>query len=268
MTEETASDIAEPIVAPVADAPGPDAPIEGSVAPPAGDPAPDAPDEPLELTADQKAIKKLQGRVGFMTKTVNAKDAEVAELKRQNEAYQALLAANRPEGESDPAPAPKPTGERTYTEKDIDAMADAKASAREFNAQANTAYEAGKAKYDDFDDAIGTLRDVGAMTQPLVEAALATGEAPAVLHYLGNDPDEAARISSLSAVRMGVELAKIATKLSTPKNPKISSAPAPINPLGGTTKPEIDITDPKLSMAEYVARRAQQGAKWAKGRNA
>jgi hypothetical protein len=273
MSEET--EVVTPVVEAALEAEHQDASIAASAAEDAASEAAatEQSTEDPALSAHEREARKLRGRVGYLTKTRNEQEAQLAELRRQNEAYQALLAqgGTTPQNDGETPPARTPAnGERTFTQAEVREEARRLAAAETFNAQADAAYEAGKAKFTDFDDAVATLRDVGAMTQPLVEAALATGEAPAVLHYLGNDPDEAARITALNPVRMGVELAKIAGKLAAAPKPRtVSAAPPPIRTVGGTAKPEIDVYDPKLAMGDhvspdYIAARQKQGSMWAK----
>ena len=140
-----------------------------------------------------------------------------------------------------------------------------------FNEKANAVYTAGKEAFPDFEEKIGLLRDLGVLSPTnatVAEAAMATGEAHKVLHALGQDTEEAIRIASLPPIQMGVELAKLAQKLNAaaPK-PQISSAPAPIRPLGGVAKAEPDLYNPDLYKGDtvsddYLAMRAKSGAAW------
>lgn len=83
---------------------------------------------------------------------------------------------------------------------------------------------------------------------------------PAIAYELGKNPDEAERISRLSAVRQIAELAKIEDKL-TQKKPevKVSKAPAPIKPTTGKGAVKtLDINDPNISFADFKRLRAEQ----------
>lgn len=102
----------------------------------------------------------------------------------------------------------------------------------------------------------------------LVEAAIDTGQAPRLIHLLGQDPSEAARLLELSPARMGVELAKLAAAdpdRSTSRAPRPAQVP---RGSGGGSAPHtaIDPTDPeradRLTTAEWMARRNQQQSRW------
>jgi hypothetical protein len=109
--------------------------------------------------------------------------------------------------------------------------------------------------------------------------------APAILDYLANNLKEAVRIVKLSPAEQIMELGEIRSKLPktterkvippsdktppqdasrTPAKPKSqSNAPPPPRPVrGGSRHDEVPITDPNLSMADFVRRsRAEKMAK-------
>jgi hypothetical protein len=237
--------------------------------PPAGEaPAPAA--EPEEPKKPKSPVAQLQGRVGHLTKTLHEKDAELTSERQRREALEALLAAS---GKTDPeTPAPAPAHSSTLTrgsaewQEAVRAEAKQLAAVEAFNKQCNDIFAQGVEKHGDtFKEAAATLNALGMMDANLVQAAIATGAAAEVINALGSDVDEAQRITALPPVAMAVELTKLATKLSGPKESRqVSRAPAPINPVGGAAKPEVDIYDPKISMDEYVARRKAQGSPWAR----
>lgn len=250
------------ITDPGADAPADIAPDEAAVAAAAAlaaDPAPttyvpaaDDPPAPKKGSWAQKRIDELTGE-----KYDEKRAREAAEARA--DAAEALL---RGTGKVDPPAAAAPAdGERRYTQAEVEATAAQIAAARNFNERCDTLFEAAAAKHTDFPDAVKTLNQAGVMSVPFVEAAMATDAPADVLHHLGQDPEEAQRISKLPPARMGVELAKLAAKLSAPKAAAaISGAPDPIKPLGGAAKPELDIYDSTLSDADYYSRRKAMGA--------
>ena len=206
----------------------------------------------VEEAPKKDPVKALQGRVGALTRTANTYKAELAQARAEAEALKAMLP---PGTEPD-----KPT--QVITEADIEARADQLAADRLFREDCNKVFEDGAAKFkDDFQGAVDTLNASGIMSRGLIEAALETGAAPEVIHFLGQDLEEAERIAQLSPAKQGVALAKIALKLTT--KVKTSNAPAPIKPLGGGAKPEFDIYSPDNSMEQYAELRAKQGAPWA-----
>jgi hypothetical protein len=91
-----------------------------------------------------------------------------------------------------------------------------------------------------------------------LDALYETGQGARVLHQLGGDLNEAARILALTPARMAVALAKMA--LSEPPAPA-SKAPKPVTPIGSPsgTRERIPASDversDRLSTAEWMARR-------------
>lgn len=123
-----------------------------------------------------------------------------------------------------------------------------------FNDSCNKIYATGKSEFSDFDTIVENLQLVG-MNRDFLEVLTGMDGAHKILHHLGGDFDEAARISSLPPVQMARELARIELKLSSqPK--KVSKAPDPISPLSGksgSTKRMEDMTD-----AEFATYRREQ----------
>ena len=116
---------------------------------------------------------------------------------------------------------------------------------------------------DDFDEVLDDVRDV--QVTPAITATIVESEyGPQLAYELAKNRAEFERIVKLSPLAAAREIgkieAKIAAKASEPKETKkITSAPKPIEPVGGTKgKPNRSIRDPDLSFADYVElRRAQ-----------
>lgn len=254
-------------------APDTEAPAEGAEV--AGEP-PEAPEGGEQTPAKKSPVAQLQGRVGHLTKTLHEKDGTIAEQASQLAAYKALLEGTgktTPEGEAAPAAAPAavPTGQPLPGSAEFKALVNTEAqkvaAAQKFTADCNSIFEAGeKAHGEDFKEAVTNLNALGLMSEQVVEAAMATGSAADVLHFLGTDVDEAARITSLSPIHMAAELTKLAGKISVREAPEISKTPAPIKPLGGAVNPEVDVAAAAKgdNMNDYVAARKKQGARWAR----
>jgi hypothetical protein len=264
---EAVAPVAEPEI-PAAEAPeaAPAAePPEGGE--PAAAEAPELGAEPEEPKKPKSPVAQLQGRVGHLTKSLHEKDASLAEKDRQLEAYKALLEGQGktvPEGEAAPRSAPAADAPDFATAVQTEARRIA--ADERFTADCNSIFEAGeKAHGEEFKEAVTNLNVLGLMQPALVEAAMVTDAPADVIHYLGSDVDEAARIMALPPIRMAAELVKLSGKLAAPKTGvQVSRAPAPIEPVGGAVKAELDISDPNLPMAEYVARRKAQGSRWAR----
>lgn len=109
------------------------------------------------------------------------------------------------------------------------------------------------------------------LTRPIVEALIDSDIAPVLMKYMADNPDEVERIAKLSASRQAAELGKLEAKLAdSPAPKKVSSAPAPINPLRkpNARPPITDTTDPRaakeLSTAEWIkAEEARMRRKYA-----
>lgn len=129
---------------------------------------------------------------------------------------------------------------------------------QQFNDSCNKVYAKGKAEFPDFDNAVANLQMVG-VNREFLEFAAASDAGEKLLHHLGKDLDEAARISSLPPVLMARELTKLELKLGQTQAKPVSKAPAPINPIAGTSggsKEPSEMTD-----AEFAKWRRSQIAK-------
>ena len=243
------------------------APVEAA----AGDPPPAPNDDATKPPkGNEKAFLARIARLADEKKSLNE---QAAELRRQNAAMQELLASQGRGSEVPTTHAPQaPT---TYTQADVDARAREIADWNNYNRQANDLVGIGREKFGTWDESIDNLNGAGILSEPMlqrqiVEAALATGAAPDVINHLGQNLDEALRISQLPPARMGVELATLAGKL-VKKAPAISSAPAPIGnaTVHGSTQAPVDFA--KLAagddMAAYVEARKKAGDPWANARS-
>lgn len=140
-----------------------------------------------------------------------------------------------------------------------------------FNRMCREAATAGRVAFPDFDTRVTALREAFAggeedvqqqiIYNQFVAAALETGSAPALLHRLGGDLDEAARIMALSPIKMAVELTRLAGKA---PDTSTTRAPKPITPVGskGAAHTAIAPDDPEradnLPTAEWMKRRNEQ----------
>ena len=234
--EQQTEIINEPVVA-AAEAEAPVAESENS----AGAPAPVAPKEDWR-----------DKRIGQLTAQKKALEAKAQALEIQ------LM--QRP-GETD-------ANFEARVEAAAETKAIEKAQANKFIDECNREAAAGRKAFSDFDDRINNLSKLVDKTDPasiisyqqLVSAALETGEGAKLLHSLGADLDEASRIMSLSPVKQGIELARIAARQTAP----VSSAPRPIRPIGnrGESLNTIDPTDKdrgdSLDTSSWMERREQQ----------
>lgn len=192
-----------------------------------------------------------------------------------------LTARLREKEAQTPAPAVTPAtseGGTGLTQADVERLANERAGGlaaqAAFNQACNDVALQARKEYPDFDARLGELRrlvdpsDAASVAgyNRFLAVAIETGEAPRILHELGGDLNEAARVLSLPEAKMGIELTKLV--MTDPK--QVSSAPKPLTPLRGQNAAHatIDPTDAarsdSLSSTEWHRRRqAQEDAKFA-----
>lgn len=94
---------------------------------------------------------------------------------------------------------------------------------------------------------------------PMAHAIAHSDHGPALAYHLGQNPDEAKRISQLSPPLQLMELGKLEVKLTASPAKPVSAAPPPPKPLkAGSETPTI--TPEEESMEQYAARRNKEEA--------
>lgn len=132
------------------------------------------------------------------------------------------------------------------------ANAESEAAMARFNERA----AAFKSKTPDFDAVAG--RDDVEVTITMAQVIVESDLGPQLQYYLGQNPDEAARIRALPDIQQLRELARIEGRLSVPSAPApISAAPKPIKPIPAATEP-VDVDPENESMDAYAARRRKE----------
>lgn len=201
--------------------------------------------EQTEQETESQEPKKepwFQKRIGELTREKYEAKRAADEARREAEQYREHLAqlqqGTTPEtGQVDVTALARQEAARMLAEE-------------RFTESCNKAYSQGKAEFQDFDQAVSNLQMVGA-NRDFLELATSSEVGHKVLHHLGRDLDEAARILSLPPVQMARELTKLEFRLTQTQAPKpVSKAPAPITPLSSSkvvTKAPGDMTD-----AEYA----------------
>ena len=199
------------------------------------------------------------------------------EAERQRDELQAKLtgtAGSRPAGKPDTAQPVEAAGRpesskfetyEAYVEALTDWKIEVKAQARS-NAEAqranNAAFEARVAAvkadpdYADYDDVI---EEMGAMPiSQVMQAAIRESEVgPKLAHYLGKNPEEAARIAKLQPNAGARAMGALEAQLSKPPAAETKPAaakplPRPAKAIGGAAAPHVvDLNDPNLDMAVF-----------------
>lgn len=177
----------------------------------------------------------------------------IGQLTARTAALEAELAAARAQAEGK-----KPA--ETDIERIAEEIAAKKVRERELLDAANRTAEAGAKEFKDWEQARSALvsnfsQEIQAKPE-FLDAVTALDNGHAVFRHLGLNPEEADRILSLPSAKMGVELAKLGTKLAAKPAPQVSKAPKPIKPITGSATPEKD--PDSMTMDEWKEwRRAQ-----------
>lgn len=179
------------------------------------------------------------------------------------------------------SPPPAPVVKPGESEAEFQARVDAAAASRaveiaaqtEWDRRCNESAALGAKEFPDFDSRLAACKAVmnpadpveGAQFNSVIAAALETGAAHKLVHALGATPGEVKRLMGLSPVKMGVELALMAAKLTAPTPAEEpSNAPKPIEPLGSHgihydgIKPDDPVNGMKLSAKQWFAMREKQ----------
>lgn len=203
--------------------------------------------ETVEETPEEKAKREpwFQKRIGELTreKYEAKRQADTAAQEARELREQLARQQQGDEGEAEP----------------VDVQARVKQEAerivadRTFNETCNKVYAQGKSEFPDFDTAVQNLQMVG-VNRDFLELATTSDAGAKLLHHLGTDLDEAARIAALPPVQMARELTKLEFKLNQAPAPKpVSKAPAPITPIGSGGVTDNGLRD-DLPMAEWMRR--------------
>jgi hypothetical protein len=194
-------------------------------------------------STEEKAKKEpwFQKRIGELTreKYEGRREAENARLEAQQLREQ--LARVQQGGQAQPNEQVPPTLVQQEARRLI--------AEQSFNEACNKVYATGKAEFQDFDQAVANLQMVG-MNRDFLEFTAASDAGAKLLHHLGKDLDEAARISSLPPVLMARELTRLELKLNQPQTKPVSKAPAPITPIaasGSSSKDPSEMTDAEFA---------------------
>lgn len=238
---------------------------------------------PVDKTQDQQDEKNEVAKVVTMTqeefdKTIQAEKAkaEAKAERRALKAYRETLEKFSPQqqqkAEEKPAITSRPTQAQFDNVDDyVEAMADWKLGQREQQEQqqhqaqqAQTLAAKTESFYSEAQKIPGFDReafDELPLTRHIAEALIESDAPAKLMAHMAANPEEVARIASLSPARQAAEIGKLETKLASA--PKVSNAPAPIKPIG--TRGSATNSDPsKMSMEEYAEYRKKSGAQWAR----
>lgn len=117
-------------------------------------------------------------------------------------------------------------------------------------------------KYEDYEEKLSAMP---VLTIDMIRVLNESDEVGEVAYYLANNPKEAKALSQLSLGKMAIEIGKIELKLSQPKTvapitKKVTSAPEPVTPVGGSNMPPRSLSE-ATTQSEYEAMRQSQTRK-------
>lgn len=244
-------------------------------------PAPEAV-KPAEAAPESDELRGVAKRMKELTDARRAAEQREERLLR-------LLEQNRPQAEAPRAEPTQPKSlkdfnydEKAYTDHlYTEARKVAEQSAREAGAKFRAEQDAitRRAKFDervtqfkatvqDYDDVV---TDSTPVSEGMADALLDSDEAGALMYYLGNNPDVAAKLYHLSPAKAGREIQKIEDRLVAERKKAaekpVSKAPPPAPEIKGGSdgspkaKPDDPASDSELSDAEWTRRRNAQLAR-------
>jgi hypothetical protein len=128
----------------------------------------------------------------------------------------------------------------------------AQAREAEVVTQAKALFAKGVEEFEDFEEVAADPSLT--VTEAMTSALLASDIGHQVQYHLGNNPEEAARISKLDPVQQVREMALLEASLKAPKakpRKKTTNAPEPIKPVGGKSAPK-SIDEDTMDIGDYM----------------
>lgn len=148
------------------------------------------------------------------------------------------------------------------TEPDFDAKVKQSAAdlvaAEQFDKECNATFEKGIAEFPDFYDTVTALQKMGmADNRDFLDAVNDLPNGAAILHHLGDDPAEAARLFAMKPAKMAIKLAMLSGEIAKPLIKPISKTPSPPESIGGrASTPSKDLDH--MTVEDYAARQADR----------
>lgn len=206
-------------------------------------------DGQTEETSEPKPKK-----TAWYTRVISREAAEKREAKREADSLRSQNAMLLQEL-ANKTPNSDGTKSSTVAQAEIDKLANDRATQiateREFTKACNKIADDGKDEFDDFDESVGTLQQVGGNYQTLLQITTELDDAHRILYHLGKNPEEAERLLSLPPTKMAIAVAKFESKLSKSAEKTISNAPDPITPIRPKSSKAFDPNDPNADRNEW-----------------
>ena len=153
------------------------------------------------------------------------------------------------------ASAPANTEVKPLTEADILRKAQEIAAAKDIEVKSTRILNNGNKEYskEGFAEILQTLTTVGEISNTMVEILDDVGDGEKILQYLADNLDDAEKILNANPTKQALEIAKLHNKITAPLKKKVSAAPPPITPIGGSSKfSGIDINDKSIPVADRI----------------
>lgn len=235
--------------------------IEGS--------APETPVEDSQITEDIGAAPAEEPRVKLSELTTTRKRAQAAEARAaaaEAQLAQQATPQQQPEASGDPAE-PKVDHFETYEEY-LDARMDYRENKKRENeiaSKVNVNFNSKLFEAEKTNPGISDKINQGFYpTDPLKLGAIKEA-GPEVAAYLADNPNESVKLHSMPVSSALREIGKIEARLMKPTTqaqpPKITQAPEPITPLGGSTGAGVMKDPSKMTQAEWNAFMEKRGAR-------
>lgn len=226
--------------------------------------------EPTEAdppeTEQERAVRKLERRVGTVTRQrydAEARARQAEERAQRLEAQMQEWQQRRTESETTETQGEKPRQQgmsREEIEAEITRQADLRARVADTNRRANEIAAKGQKAFGaEFMEGVqtvmaeaGPLYGRDGLPTALGEAIQEAEDPAALLHFLGQNPDDAAELRGLSAAAIGRRIAKLEDRIAAQPASKPAKPLTPVTSKGNPKpKSDQDMTDAEW----YAARR-------------
>jgi len=183
-------------------------------------------------------------------------EVRIAQLTARTKALEEEVKTKTP-APTEAKPTTTTTTPATPAPVDVETRAAQLAAEREFNKTCDEIYARGKEEFKDFDSKISNFQKLGGLPPALIEASIEAGPSHKILHYLGENMDEAARVLALPPLKMAVAVSKLGDKLS--KAPAVSQLDEPIKPISGRAAAPAGWQNPEdMPLEQWMAWRNKQ----------
>lgn len=190
--------------------------------------------EATEQAEPQVSEKDERGRaIARMERRINRKHAEAAAAHERVRMLEERLQSYEKD-----KPAEKVEVDLAEFESAVERRAAEKAAQAEFTKQCNAVAAKGKAEFPDFSESIANvavempLFDRKGGATPAMQVVLEADNPPALLNYLGKNPDVVSELADLTPTQLSRRLDRIEREIAAA--PKTSSAPKPLTPVKAT----------------------------------